>query len=117
MPVLRDSTIASASLGNSVTSSWFGKKEALPFHATRLSYSQIASSTRGTARLQIFPISDHLCRTCRHVEVLLSSTPPPSSTRLLAANRSRPVLVEGALLQQPRLSFANHLLFAVLGHE
>src|SRR5713226_3068234 len=43
--------------------------------------------------------------------------PPPSIACLLAANHLRPVLIERALLQQSGLSLADHLLFAVLGHE
>src|SRR6266851_5299006 len=51
------------------------------------------------------------------IETSFHRLPPPSSACLLTANHLRPVLIERALLQQSGLSLADHLLFAVLGHE
>ena len=91
---LRFSRKLLAELGDTVSPSWFGKEEALPFRSVPLSQPRFASSARATARLQIFSISDCLCHTRRHNEVLLFYRPP------LGGHASRQQILQGRPLSR-----------------
>src|SRR5260370_13979591 len=122
MPVLSDSIIASGSPGTSLLNS------GTPLFPPVFARKKRCTSTPWPARTLRVPREELLasgpfpCPTASvapaaTIETSFRPLPPPPAPSLLAAHHLRPVLIERAFLQQSGLSLADHLLFAILGHE
>src|SRR5260370_264575 len=122
MPVLSDSIIASGSPGTSLLNS--GTPLFPPVFARKKRCTSIPWPTRtlrgpreGLLASGPFPCPTAPAAPAATIETSFCRLPPPSGAYFLAANHLRPVLIERTFLQQSGLSLADHLLFAILGHE
>src|SRR5260370_5713848 len=122
MPVLSDSIIASDSRRTSLLNS--GTPLFPPVFARKKRCTSTPWPTRplGGPREELLASGPFPCPTASvapaaTIETSFCRLPPPSGAYFLAANHLRPVLIERTFLQQSGLSLADHLLFAILGHE
>src|SRR5260370_29180601 len=122
MPVLSDSIIASDSRRTSLLNSGTPLFPPVFARKKRCTSTPWPTRTLRGPREELLASGPFPCPTASvapaaTIETSFCRLPPPSGAYFLAANHLRPVLIERTFLQQSGLSLADHLLFAILGHE